>query len=211
MRGKRVLLSLDGHRAGITPACAGKTFTRHGLHAIRQDHPRVCGENVIPERSFLRAGGSPPRVRGKPRCGCALGSAKRITPACAGKTCPSCQRSIPPQDHPRVCGENALVSLAYVDKVGSPPRVRGKLASLSMSYLPSRITPACAGKTFRDYLRRDRAEDHPRVCGENMQWSGEMTGAGGSPPRVRGKRIIGSKSRSPRRITPACAGKTRLR
>ena len=53
------------HKAGITPACAGKrALILYGAFMYR-DHPRVCGE----KENWLRTGegemGSPPRVRGK--------------------------------------------------------------------------------------------------------------------------------------------------
>ena len=68
-----------------------------------------------------------------------------------------------------MCGENALVSLAYVDKVGSPPRVRGKQTCLANILNESRITPACAGKTDSGRNNMPLQKDHPRVCGENLE------------------------------------------
>ena len=94
-----------GHR-GITPACAGKTYRYISLSARRQDHPRVCGENLPLHFTVSSKTGSPPRVRGKRRWKPAVPSARR--------------------DHPRVCGENASALLMLSDSAGSPPRVRGK-------------------------------------------------------------------------------------
>ena len=51
--------------------------------------------------------------------------------------------------------------------IGSPPRVRGKLANLDKSYNTFRITPACAGKTLTITINNNLLKDHPRVCGEN--------------------------------------------
>ena len=53
--------------AGITPACAGKTLDSHSINDAIKDHPRVCGENPVILPSWMRGGGSPPRVRGKPK------------------------------------------------------------------------------------------------------------------------------------------------
>ena len=86
VRGKRVLLSLDGHRAGITPACAGKTYTDCPYTGHSKDHPRVCGENTGKQRADALQAGSPPRVRGKHRQTARRRPAGGITPACAGKT-----------------------------------------------------------------------------------------------------------------------------
>ena len=73
---------------GITPAYAGKSqFLPTAFHRA-QDHPRVCGEKARLGRFWLSAWGSPPHMRGK---GVSLSghiSVKRITPACAGKSCP---------------------------------------------------------------------------------------------------------------------------
>ena len=91
----------------------------------------------------------------------------RITPACAGKTrlqllVPAC-----PEDHPRVCGENVFSGMLICWQIGSPPRVRGKLALTLAKKKSKRITPACAGKTKRYGTAWNSHKDHPRVCGEN--------------------------------------------
>ena len=51
----------------ITPACAGKTRRSACGGILREDHPRVCGENKTPVSVARSAKGSPPRVRGKRR------------------------------------------------------------------------------------------------------------------------------------------------
>ena len=50
----------------------------------------------------------------------------RITPACAGKRIPNYHKSKDHKDHPRVCGEKALLRPECAFDLGSPPRVRGK-------------------------------------------------------------------------------------
>ena len=133
---------------------------------------------------------------------------RRITPAHAGKT-RGCVECIPHgEDHPRVCGENRSASSASAERAGSPPRVRGKLGGACMKPDGERITPACAGKTLTVVAMALVAEDHPRVCGENAACDNRGARGVGSPPRVRGKRRHGSGTKSPERITPACAGKT---
>ena len=70
--------------------------------------------------------GSPPRVRGKVAEQLGVVPVQGITPACAGK---SLERVLDPcevRDHPRVCGEKDMMDFEGKDKVGSPPRVRGK-------------------------------------------------------------------------------------
>ena len=54
-----------------------------------------------------------------------------ITPACAGKRYNA--RIVPTvaEDHPRVCGEKSIRMLDPIFTLGSPPRVRGKVALMS--------------------------------------------------------------------------------
>ena len=73
----------------------------------------------------------------------------RITPARAGKTACAglCFRLA--EDHPRACGENTFWINSVDLRMGSPPRVRGKLLSNTVRDGIRRITPARAGKTLR--------------------------------------------------------------
>ena len=95
--------------------------------------------------------------------------------------------------------------------MGSPPRMRGKLyraAGIAEKY---RITPADAGKTYQRANRRDRKPDHPRGCGENHCTAGADRTGTGSPPRMRGKRKQFLQNQYNTGITPADAGKTRIK
>ena len=115
--------------------------------------------------------------------------------------------------------------------MGSPPQVRGKLLSLQVLSVCTRITPAGAGKTKSPALLQFTPQDHPRRCGENSSslpyWldSARITPAGagktphcggvcvylkGSPPQVRGKLSSSISAQYSVRITPAGAGKTRI-
>ena len=67
VRGKLQQGSWVSHQAGITPACAGKTFSILSLITSSWDHPRVCGENMFNGSMTNLETGSPPRVRGKQR------------------------------------------------------------------------------------------------------------------------------------------------
>ena len=107
-----------------------------------------------------------------------------------------------------MCGENfeAYVFAKLVG--GSPPRVRGKRRMPKFESNRVRITPACAGKTFHRATGARRAQDHPRVCGENTMSAQLSMCPTGSPPRVRGKQAELLHIVIESRITPACAGKT---
>ena len=152
----------------------------------KRDHPRVCGEKRFHLAHGLSVPGSPPRMRGKVElryCNLAAGG---ITPAYAGKSVSWYLVWSHIQDHPRVCGEKQHVVVTRVLGMGSPPRMRGKgiFATLArrVSGSPPRmrgkastmdcsrcsmgITPAYAGKSTKQEKHRDKARDHPRVCGE---------------------------------------------
>ena len=147
VRGKRALPRQASQVRGITPACAGKTDTEALRKRYFRDHPRVCGENPLPDIRISARPGSPPRVRGKlqpvPRTELCIG----ITPACAGKTGKRTKFCRVERDHPRVCGENKETGWTCAGDVGSPPRVRGKPSRSAFTGCSPRITPACAGKT----------------------------------------------------------------
>ena len=106
MRGKRSGQKPPLHSGGITPADAGKTQEAVEVLDIYRDHPRGCGENLIPIRFAICDLGSPPRMRGKLDGGWITDSQARITPADAGKTPLVSSEDTIVGDHPRGCGEN---------------------------------------------------------------------------------------------------------
>ena len=151
---------------GITPACAGKSGTVGAVGNAIGDHPRMCGEKAAFQRLHLAMLGSPPHVRGKalfiknhfPFVG--------ITPACAGKRCTCCYACPRPTDHPRTCGEKAVIDMCSCHSLGSPPHMRGKVRFSLPIGPPSGITPAHAGKSPRFRSASQLQWDHPRTCGE---------------------------------------------
>ena len=166
VRGKVFLPFVGSRHTGITPACAGKSFSAVRWQPSHGDHPRVCGEKYSLACCFWPASGSPPRVRGKGvQRDCPL-VGMGITPACAGKSAYLSPEDTAGRDHPRVCGEKRNSSSPDNSYPGSPPRVRGKGRG-THSFLPfSGITPACAGKSGVGSGLDRPNRDHPRVCGE---------------------------------------------
>ena len=171
----------------ITPACAGKRCWPSGAWPPCPDHPRVCGEERLQYFFLFRLKGSPPRVRGRGRARDRLCRRARITPACAGKSSSLRSSALKSGDHPRVCGEELLFILFSPVSVGSPPRVRGRAVVDVYVHAADGITPACAGKSRLSLPCGRCGWDHPRVCGEEHLPSRSRLGAGGSPPRVRGR------------------------
>ena len=54
----------NARRFGITPACAGNRPRRRHFCRIQQDHPRLRGEQISPDKFSEPALGSPPLARG---------------------------------------------------------------------------------------------------------------------------------------------------
>ena len=89
-----------------------------------------------------------------------------ITPAYAGKSHSKRTREKINGDHPRLCGEKAVVGNYNRIFVGSPPPMRGKVFFFDPEHLRIGITPAYAGKSDKMLDRLACHEDHPRLCGE---------------------------------------------
>ena len=172
---------------GLIPACAGKTDLAYRKCCALGAHPRVCGENTRSQHSTLPLRGSSPRVRGKrylPDGGLAN---RRLIPACAGKTVFGCGIHARARAHPRVCGENTSIDKFIPQRLGSSPRVRGKLNMSIFVSLAKGLIPACAGKTRVPVHAAQWSAAHPRVCGENVGGANGADAPEGSSPRVRGK------------------------
>ena len=159
-----------GVKLGSPPRMRGKASPASYRSGLSRDHPRVCGEKLIALISTPSVVGSPPRMRGKasgvPPCSCSPG----ITPAYAGKRARGIQPQQGKQDHPRVCGEKMAADPAVSQTVGSPPRMRGKVADLLDKWDVSRITPAYAGKRNGISCPALSVRDHPRICGEKYNF-----------------------------------------
>ena len=208
MRGKPGKDTANETQPRITPADAGKTVPPPVWTAIAPDHPRGCGENLFLDLPVSALTGSPPRMRGKQPVWKAASGRGRITPADAGKTLMrGCKRRLT-TDHPRGCGENFADSAVMRSSDGSPPRMRGKRREERIRPAVTRITPADAGKTFCLRARKVKNTDHPRGCGENVMVMPKGKENCGSPPRMRGKRMLIQRGHESVRITPADAGKT---
>ena len=152
--------------------------------------------------------GSPPRVRGKGQLRPQIKRHIGITPARAGKSVSALATQVAKKDHPRACGEKSNIFQSMLNRLGSPPRVRGKEIVVHDETIRIGITPARAGKSDL-YLRFSLAfGDHPRACGEKYGLEGRQIIRPGSPPRVRGKGHQSPHGRVPQGITPARAGKS---
>ena len=208
MRGKGKDGSTRKPWVGITPARAGKSTIFTYSAKCPRDHPRACGEKHMFYQLFNLHQGSPPRVRGKVLRTNSASAQSGITPARAGKSIGQCLRYCGQQDHPRACGEKTLTHSPGIVLIGSPPRVRGKAVSSTLTHSPGRITPARAGKSLAFISHHKLSWDHPRACGEKTVVVMLLFILSGSPPRVRGKVRVPLVRLPVVRITPARAGKS---
>ena len=133
----------------ITPACAGKTLSIPSRIDSAWDHPRMCGKDHAFKNFSLEIMGSPPHVRERPYERAPQSRVRRITPACAGKTCRAACLRLRDWDHPRMCGKDTRSPLRQLCDPGSPPHVRERQSAVYDSVGRRRITPACAGKTYQ--------------------------------------------------------------
>ena len=150
----------------ITPAHAGKSKGHDGRAQRLEDHPRPRGEKFSETSLSLHHSGSPPPTRGKAAFLCPHSSARRITPAHAGKRKTTTLRIQPSKDHPRPRGEKPALFICSIIKWGSPPPTRGKAGAWPHAPRISGITPAHAGKRYRQKRVDPVARDHPRPRGE---------------------------------------------
>ena len=147
-------------------------------------------------------------MRGKDGSRTLLNILNGITPAYAGKRC-RCQFAQPwHRDHPRVCGEKADSGSHLHFRIGSPPRMRGKVDVDLKTAQGVRITPTYAGKRYSERGTGRKGQDHPRVCGKKLKAKAVGAMASGSPPRMRGKVLAALMPENRVRITPAYAGKS---
>ena len=207
-RGRRPIAYGQKGRCGITPACAGKTWTLPRMTVALGDHPRMRGEDLAQRVTAMITTGSPPHARGRLQDDDRRLPGGGITPACAGKTVFGCCRGCGAWDHPRMRGEDAATAATLAGIVGSPPHARGRRLPARSSRARRRITPACAGKTRRHESSISSQTDHPRMRGEDGPPKPSYAEETGSPPHARGRPFINAIVGALGRITPACAGKT---
>ena len=89
--------------------------------------------------------------------------------------------------------------------------MRGKVGeAYSRAYI-DRITPAYAGKSVYFLFLLCFIQDHPRLCGEKVNFHNFIFHKLGSPPPMRGKDFTKKGYNRLVRITPAYAGKRKQR
>ena len=147
-------------------------------------------------------------MRGEARAQTRAAAVNRITPAHAGRSLTGLRSLFVSRDHPRACGEKYIVQLYFDTDMGSPPRMRGEAGLAARHRAKSRITPAHAGRSFKQFIQSLFFQDHPRACGEKLALSAISVMAIGSPPRMRGEVSSAISKAFFIWITPAHAGRS---
>ena len=147
MRGTPDVLKSWIGPVGIIPAHAGNTRAATPPPAVREDHPRACGEHQPVYPALLVTVGSSPRMRGTHDPITALCVLRGIIPAHAGNTESTLTVRKKYRDHPRACGEHPNIVIKTVKVLGSSPRMRGTLRGYRLEKRGIGIIPAHAGNT----------------------------------------------------------------
>ena len=153
-------------------------------------HFRSRGENMRPYAARLNALGSSPLTRGKQWYHWYQEGLSGLIPAHAGKTSSRSSRFSVTRAHPRSRGENPVLHLTAVWRVGSSPLTRGKLPTEPGPLYQVGLIPAHAGKTTAHISARPACRAHPRSRGENDREPVLLQWVGGSSPLTRGKRCL---------------------
>ena len=190
MRGTPAHRQRKGHPRGIIPAHAGNTRHCARHEGKTRDHPRACGEHPATPATAGTAPGSSPRMRGTPVGSQGVETSPGIIPAHAGNTRLPDASGMTGRDHPRACGEHALIGSRRHRPSGSSPRMRGTLVE-HMHIGPVRgIIPAHAGNTQLATEVSAQPWDHPRACGEHSLCVLSVAESSGSSPRMRGTLVL---------------------
>ena len=151
MRGTRARRIRTVAVSGIIPAYAGNTPPNHGSGWLTRDHPRICGEHDLIAGWDKDPSGSSPHMRGTHSRWKTVAAPLGIIPAYAGNTRRRVRCYLNGGDHPRICGEHISWTDDELRQAGSSPHMRGTPEYGKFAVHVSRIIPAYAGNTLRDY------------------------------------------------------------
>ena len=210
---RRERTAVTVHHVGerITSACAERTTRRTPRESPSAHHLRLRGENTArPSPAGLIYASPPPARRELGQRGELL-PLGRITSACAERT-PGPPTSPPATAHHlRLRGENRIEAIMRGPKNASPPPARRERQVLALACGRHRITSACAERTAPSPGPWPVRPHHLRLRGENIDQSCPGGVDDASPPPARREREFAADDAGPRRITSACAERTRPR
>ena len=147
-------------------------------------------------------------MRGRRHAAAASAASSRNTPADAGTTGDVGPRCCHGSEHPRGCGDDRQPRPGRGWTGGTPPRMRGRRPGLDCGGAWGRNTPADAGTTRVPSGTPSGTPEHPRGCGDDGVSPRPLRVNGGTPPRMRGRRLDIHPPEGAARNTPADAGTT---
>ena len=174
---------------GIIPACAGNTPIPEFSNSELRGYPHRRGEHRRSRRPSLPTGWLSPQTRGTPRKRRFTTRSTGVIPTDAGNTLHGKVSGVSGRDHPRTCGEHLNCLPSHDRYSGSSPHMRGTLMVGCTQPQLAGIIPAHAGNTGYQSPCKSGQRDHPRTCGEHIEYEKTERGTGGSSPHMRGTLI----------------------
>ena len=153
-----------------------------------------------------------------------MGRMRRSIPAYAGTGLSPSKWNATSSEHPRLRGEQEVVTNSTASYYGASPPARGtalggRVSADGLRIIPAcagngrpsephrrRIIPACAGTGSRPSAADRPCSEHPRLRGDRAGLKTETMGAIGASPPARGPAAGVRVGRLVRRSIPACAG-----
>ena len=130
------------------------------------------------------------------------------TPAYAGTTSSDLEFGTKSWVYPRIRGDYAAMPAVWSAVWGLPPHTRGLRRLIPGPLLSLGSTPAYAGTTNSDALRRCRLPVYPRIRGDYAHTFGSVQSSSGLPPHTRGLPCDRRQLDTGGGSTPAYAGTT---
>src|SRR6266508_4414435 len=131
----------------FTPTRVGTTILRPHSTTANAVHPHACGDDLLGQHGLTIHTGSPPRVWGRLAGRHLSFSALGFTPTRVGTTPSRVQAGRLRSVHPHACGDDRSARMERTRGRGSPPRVWGRLARISIDQDLKRFTPTRVGTT----------------------------------------------------------------
>ncbi len=148
LRGTEAYVTIGLCRARIIPASAGNRRRPRVARRYGEDHPRICGEQMMRGIGPDGKKGSSPHLRGTVYSILDAGDFCGIIPASAGNRGPTRYPGYEGKDHPRICGEQSCAWRIKFATLGSSPHLRGTGTGSSRNLGRYGIIPASAGNSL---------------------------------------------------------------
>ena len=185
-RGSGQLDGVRGHVPRFIPACAGIRGGPGKRDLSGSVHPRMRGDQKMPQLVLWLIIGSSPHARGSGRHIPERRPSPRFIPACAGIRALTLLLPLIFSVHPRMRGDQDVVVLVTGDADGSSPHARGSDGVIVWIVVQGRFIPACAGISWAVTDITPPSAVHPRMRGDQTPMNFCRRMGLGSSPHARG-------------------------